>query len=182
MVASPSDRLSAYRAKRDFSITSEPSGTAAPATRRPPVRRAAPPGQPAALRLPAGGRRACCVSWAVPKGPTLDPDVQRMAVHVEDHPLDYFDFEGVIPAGEYGGGDVIVWDWGTWALGEGDDPLAAIEAGDLHFDLHGEKLRGRFVLVRRGGPGSRQEQWLLLHKHDERRRRRAGIPRTTHGR
>ena len=80
------------------------------------------------------------VSWAVPKGPTLDPDVKRMAVHVEDHPLDYFDFEGVIPAGEYGGGDVIVWDWGTWALAKGDDPLAAIEAGDLHVDLHGEKL------------------------------------------
>ena len=73
-----------------------------------------------------------------------------MAVHVEDHPLEYFDFEGVIPAGEYGGGDVIVWDWGTWALAEADDPLAAVEAGNLHFDLHGEKLRGRFVLVAAG--------------------------------
>ena len=76
-----------------------------------------------------------------------------MAVHVEDHPLDYFDFEGVIPAGEYGGGDVIVWDWGTWELADGDDPIAAVEAGDLHFDLDGEKLRGRFVLVRRGAQG-----------------------------
>ena len=112
------------------------------------------------------------VSWAVPKGPTLDPAVKRMAVHVEDHPLDYFDFEGVIPEGEYGGGDVIVWDWGTWELADerrraGGDR----RAGDLHFDLHGEKLRGRFVLVRRGrdgrgGSGDR-EQWLLLKKRDE---------------
>ena len=108
-------------------------------------------------------------SWAVPKGPTLDPAVKRMAVHVEDHPLDYFDFEGVIPAGEYGGGDVIVWDWGRWALadGDGDDPLAAIEAGNLHFDLDGEKLRGRFVLVERGGDRRGRPQWLLLKKRDE---------------
>ena len=97
------------------------------------------------LRLEAVG---VLVSWAVPEGPTLDPDVRRMAVHVEDHPLDYFDFEGVIPAGEYGGGDVVVWDWGTRSIAEGDDPLAAIEDGSLHFDLDGEKLRGRFVLVR----------------------------------
>src|SRR5690606_7600110 len=90
----------------------------------------------------------------------------RMAVHVEHHPLDYFDFEGVIPAGEYGGGDVIVWDWGTWELAGGDDPFAAVEPGDLHFDLHGAKLAGRFALVRRGPPGER-EQWLLIHKHDD---------------
>jgi len=84
---------------------------------------------------------------------------------VEDHPLDYYDFEGVIPAGEYGGGDVVVWDWGTWDLDEADDALAAVDAGDLHFDLHGEKLRGRFVLVRtkRGAA----KDWLLLHKHDD---------------
>ena len=115
------------------------------------------------FRLEADG---VLVSWAVPKGPTLDPDVKRMAVHVEDHPLDYFDFEGVIPAGQYGGGDVIVWDWGTWEPANGEDPVAAIESGDLHIDLHGQKLAGRFVLVRRGEPGDK-EQWLLLHKHDE---------------
>jgi bifunctional non-homologous end joining protein LigD len=118
------------------------------------------------LRLEVDG---VLVSWAVPKGPTLDPSARHLAVHVEDHPLDYFDFEGVIPVGEYGGGDVIVWDWGTWTPSGTDAPASAIAAGDLHFDLVGEKLQGRFVLVRRderrGGNG--KEQWLLLHKGDE---------------
>ena len=115
------------------------------------------------LRLEAAG---VLLSWAVPKGPTLDPDVKRLAMHVEDHPLEYFDFEGVIPRDEYGGGDVIVWDWGTWHLAGGEDPLSAVAAGSLHFDLVGQKLAGRFVLVRRGKPGDR-EQWLLMHKHDD---------------
>ena len=95
------------------------------------------------------------VSWAVPKGPTLDPAAKRMAAHVEDHPLAYFDFEGVIPKGEYGGGDVIVWDWGTWEPAGTDDPRKAVEQGELHFDLHGAKLSGRFAIVRRGAPGAR---------------------------
>ena len=108
------------------------------------------------------------VSWAVPKGPTLDPDVRHAAIHVEDHPIEYLDFEGVIPSGQYGGGDVIVWDTGTWEPHATDDPAAAVAAGDFHADLHGQKLRGRFILVRRGGPDrSGKEQWLLLHKHDE---------------
>ena len=114
------------------------------------------------LRLEAAG---VLLSWAVPKGPTLDADVRRLAVHVDDHPLDYFDFEGVIGAGEYGGGDVTVWDWGTWTLARGDDAVAAVEAGDLRFDLTGVKLAGRFALVR-GGRGGRDE-WLLVKKHDE---------------
>ena len=103
----------------------------------------------------------------MPKGPTLDPDVKRMAVHVEDHPLEYFDFEGVIPAGQYGGGDVIVWDRGTWTPAHTDDPAAAIAAGELHFDLVGEKLAGRFALIRRNRKDSSKEQWLLVHKNDE---------------
>ena len=78
-------------------------------------------------------------SWAVPKGPTLDPEVRRLAIHVEDHPMEYLHFEGVIPAGEYGGGDVIVWDTGTWDSHDEDVP-AAIRAGTLHVRLHGEKV------------------------------------------
>jgi bifunctional non-homologous end joining protein LigD len=106
------------------------------------------------------------VSWAVPKGPTLDPDVRRAAFKVEDHPMEYFDFEGVIPEGEYGGGDVTVWDVGTWEPHGTGDPRAAVEAGELHVDVYGQKLRGRLALVRRGGEAER-EQWLLVHKHDD---------------
>jgi bifunctional non-homologous end joining protein LigD len=160
------ERLAPYRAKRDFTVTSEPSGSEPP----PPAGNRFVVQRHRARRLHYDFRleiEGVLVSWAVPKGPTLDPEVKRMAVHVEDHPLGYFDFEGVIPEGEYGGGDVIVWDWGTWALAKGDDALAAIDDGDLHVDLHGEKLRGRFVLVRRGRDRSGKEQWLLLHKHDE---------------
>ena len=115
------------------------------------------------FRLEIGGALA---SWAVPKGPTLDPSVRRLAIHVEDHPLEYFDFEGVIPGGEYGGGDVIVWDWGTWAPADDQDPAEAVEQGELHIDLQGTKLGGRFALVRRGSASSK-EQWLLIHKRDD---------------
>jgi bifunctional non-homologous end joining protein LigD len=106
------------------------------------------------------------VSWAVPKGLTLDPKRRRTAFKVGDHPLEYFDFEGVIPKGDYGGGDVVVWDVGTYAMRAGDDAAEAVEKGDLHLDLFGEKLRGRFALVRRGPEGER-EQWLVVHKNDE---------------
>ncbi len=160
------DRLDTYRAKRDFDRTAEPSGASAVLTpgHRFVVQRHRASRLHYDLRLEMGG---VLVSWAVPKGPTLDPDARRMAVHVEDHPLDYFDFEGTIPAGEYGGGDVIVWDWGTWVPDpKHGEPLDGVAAGDLHFDLLGEKLRGRFVLVRRGPAGSK-EQWILLHKHDD---------------
>lgn len=163
--ASAEERLVPYRRKRDFSKTAEPSSEHAPAAlgNRFVVQRHRATALHYDLRLEAAG---VLLSWAVPKGPTLDPDVKRMAIHVEDHPIDYFDFEGVIPAGEYGGGDVIVWDWGTWELADADDPIAAVADGNLHFDLHGSKLAGRFALVRRGKPGGR-EQWLLIHKHDD---------------
>jgi bifunctional non-homologous end joining protein LigD len=96
------------------------------------------------------------VSWAVPKGPTLDPTRRRTAFHVDDHPMEYFHFEGVIPEGSYGAGDVTVWDTGTWRLHKADDARAAVEAGELHVELFGQKLRGRLALVRRGEPGERE--------------------------
>jgi len=113
-------------------------------------------------------------SWAVPRGPTLDPAQRRLAVRVEDHPLGYFDFEGVIPAHEYGGGDVIVWDWGTYhADRDTPEPAAAIEAGEFKFELDGEKLDGAFVLVRTAGfgrqrprPDGSRAKWLLIHRRD----------------
>jgi bifunctional non-homologous end joining protein LigD len=164
--------LDTYRSMRDFDRTAEPAG-ADPAPAAPPdgARRRFVVQRHRARRLHYDVRfevDGVLVSWAVPRGPTLDPDVRRMAVHVEDHPLEYEDFEGVIPAGEYGGGDVIVWDRGTWEPHGTDDPAATIAAGELHADVFGEKLRGRLVLVRSGRPDpGGKEQWLLVHKHDE---------------
>jgi bifunctional non-homologous end joining protein LigD len=159
-VATTEDRLATYRAKRDFGRTAEPSGSGPPPAdgHRFVVQRHRASRLHYDVRLEMAG---VLVSWAVPRGPTLDPDVRRLAVHVEDHPLDYFDFEGTIPKGEYGGGDVIVWDWGTWSLAKGDDPVAAVESGELHVDLTGERLAGRFVFIRT------KQDWLLLHKHDD---------------
>jgi bifunctional non-homologous end joining protein LigD len=105
------------------------------------------------------------VSWAVPKGPTLDATVKRLAVKVEDHPMEYAAFEGVIGKGSYGGGDVIVWDQGTWEPYGTDDPAAAVANGELHAEVQGEKLKGRLVLVRTGAKDS--SEWLLIHKRDE---------------
>jgi len=161
-------KLAEYRAKRDFRRTPEPSGRE---RRKPPpagggrrfvVQRHRARRLHYDLRLEMDG---VLVSWAVPKGPTLDPKTRRLAVRVEDHPLSYYDFEGVIPEG-YGKGDVIVWDWGTWEPADGADPTEALQQGDLHFDLRGQKLKGRFVLVRRDKPDG-QDDWLLLHKHDD---------------
>jgi bifunctional non-homologous end joining protein LigD len=161
----PKDRLATYRAKRDFARTPEPAGE----SRRDGTKRRFVVQRHRARRLHYDFRLeidGVLVSWAVPKGPTLDASVRRAAFHVEDHPIEYLDFEGVIPGGQYGGGDVIVWDLGTWEPHEAPDPRRAITAGELHADLFGEKLRGRFVLVRTG-PLAEREDWLLLHKHDE---------------
>jgi bifunctional non-homologous end joining protein LigD len=159
----PADRLSTYRHKRDFERTSEPEGAVRPegGERRFVVQRHRASRLHYDLRFEIDG---VLVSWAVPKGPTLDPKVRRLAVHVEDHPIEYLDFEGVIPAGEYGGGDVIVWDRGTWKPAKNDDPAVAVAAGELHADVDGEKLRGRLVLIRRGDD---DRDWMLLHKRDE---------------
>lgn len=166
----PGRGLDTYRSMRDFDRTAEPAG-ATPAPTAPGAPRRFVVQRHRARRLHYDVRfevDGVLVSWAVPRGPTLDPDARRMAVHVEDHPLEYEDFEGVIPAGEYGGGDVIVWDRGTWEPHGTDDPAATIAAGELHADMFGERLRGRLVLVRRGQPGADgKEQWILVHKHDE---------------
>src|SRR5918998_4002787 len=157
------ERLRTYRAKRDFSVTAEPAGSElAAGSGRFVVQRHRARRLHYDLRLELDG---VLVSWAVPRGPTLDPKARQLAVHVEDHPLEYVDFEGVIPRGEYGGGDVIVWDTGTWEPSGTDDPAAAVARGELHFDLRGDKLAGRFVLVRRGRGDERD--WLLLHKDDD---------------
>ncbi|MFZ3216337.1 MAG: DNA polymerase ligase N-terminal domain-containing protein [Candidatus Acidiferrales bacterium] len=107
------------------------------------------------------------LSWAVPKGPSLDSSVKRLAMQVEDHPVDYASFEGVIPEGEYGGGTVMVWDEGTWEP-ESADVNAALGKGDLKFALHGKKLHGSWVLVRTHGFGSSSgKSWLLIKHRDE---------------
>ncbi|MEO7663589.1 MAG: non-homologous end-joining DNA ligase, partial [Candidatus Limnocylindrales bacterium] len=177
--------LEEYRRKRNFGATPEPAGATAPdafAHGRYVVQRHRASRLHYDVRLEIAG---VLVSWAVPKGPTLDPSIRRMAVHVEDHPIEYIDFEGVIPKAQYGAGDVIVWDWGTWqAEAETPDALEAVAAGELKFRLHGAKLRGRFTIVRTSGRGTRKpvtgddpaarafeadegEQWLLIHKKDE---------------
>ncbi|MEO5939518.1 MAG: DNA ligase D [Candidatus Limnocylindrales bacterium] len=167
--------LEQYHRKRDFGKTPEPAGdpTAAGGTGRFVVQRHRATRLHYDFRLEVDG---VLVSWAVPKGPTLDSAIRRMAVHVEDHPIEYFDFEGVIPHGQYGAGDVIVWDWGTWAPeSETPAPLAAIANGELKFVLDGQKVKGRFTIVRTSRrPGSApttafeddSEQWLLIKKKD----------------
>src|SRR5437868_5106836 len=106
-------------------------------------------------------------SWAVPKGPSLDPADKRLAMQVEDHPVSYFDFEGIIPPGNYGAGTVMVWDLGTWTpLGNASEML---KKGDLKFELNGQKLKGSFVLahMKSRRPGSKGTEWLLIKHRDE---------------
>ena len=163
----PGELLGPYHAKRDFTRTPEPAGETPQAANGPlrfVVQRHRARRRHYDLRFEMNGVLA---SWAVPNGPTLDPAAKRLAVHVEDHPIEYIDFEGVIPSGEYGGGDVIVWDTGTWEPHETDDPVAAVAAGELHADVNGNKLKGRLILVQRGRGREDSNQWLLLHKNDE---------------
>jgi bifunctional non-homologous end joining protein LigD len=162
------DRLTTYRAKRDFSKTTEPSGKVG-ARKRTGFRYLIQKHDATRLhfdfRLELDG---VLLSWAVTRGPSFDPKEKRLAVHVEDHPLDYGDFEGTIPKGNYGGGTVMLWDEGTWEpVG---DPEEAMAKGDLKFILHGERLKGKWVLIRmrpRKGERSKHENWLLIKEADQ---------------
>ena len=167
--------LTEYKKKRDFKITPEPAGRRekpaakrAPSAKRSPVRKLAFVVQKhRATQLHYDFRlewKGVMLSWAVPKGPSLDPSVKRMAMPTEDHPIEYNEFEGVIPEGQYGGGTVMIWDHGTWEP-EQDDPGAALKKGDLKFTLHGKKLKGSFVLVRLKPRSSESRAAWLLIKH-----------------
>ncbi len=164
-------KLSKYRAKRDFQKTAEPSGAqaVAPASAlRFVIQKHAARRLHYDLRLELGG---VFKSWAVTRGPSLDPADKRLAVEVEDHPLDYGDFEGTIPSGEYGGGTVQLWDRGYWAPEGGQSPEQALKSGDLKFTLEGDRLHGSWVLVRmkndRYGGNGKRTNWLLIKHRDE---------------
>jgi DNA ligase D-like protein (predicted 3'-phosphoesterase) len=169
--------LAEYERKRDFSKTREPSGKAkgrgrGKAKRRHPrfaFQKHSATSEHYDLRLEVDGVLA---SWAVPKGPSLDPRDKRLAVRTEDHPLEYLEWEGVIPEGSYGAGPMIVWDRGVFQnisetrRGEKMELAEAIEKGDVKIFMLGEKIKGAYALVRTGPPSDR-EQWLLIKKRDE---------------
>jgi bifunctional non-homologous end joining protein LigD len=173
------ERLTEYRRKRDFARTREPKGGG---RKRSPklayvIQKHAASRLHFDLRLELDG---VMKSWAVPKGPSLDPAVKRLAVEVEDHPIEYNAFEGTIPQGEYGGGTVMIWDRGTYTAAAGtDDPETALREGyrkgDFKFVLKGKRLKGSWVLVRTRGRsgGDRRGQWLLIKHRDQ-----AADPRT----
>jgi bifunctional non-homologous end joining protein LigD len=157
-----------YRKKRRFGVTAEPEGKAVRGARKKKLAFVIQKHRATALhydfRLEWKG---VMLSWAVPKGPSLDPKIKRMAMQVEDHPIEYNRFEGIIPAGEYGGGTVMIWDRGTWTP-ESEDVDAALARGDLKLRLEGKKLRGSWVLVRtRPRPGQTRAAWLLIKHRDE---------------
>ncbi len=159
--------LAEYVRKRDFAVTPEPKGTkrSASTALRFVVQKHNATRLHYDFRLEAGGVLA---SWAIPKGPSLDTHERRLAMHVEDHPYDYRTFEGIIPAGNYGAGEVIVWDEGTYTLAEGTDPAAEIGKGKIKFILSGKKLHGMFTLVKIKSHGDEGgEPWLLIKDKDE---------------
>jgi bifunctional non-homologous end joining protein LigD len=162
--------LEEYRRKRDFRKTPEPAGNS-PARKKAAATLSFVIQEHKARRLHFDFRLeldGVLKSWAVPKGPSLDPGEKRLAVEVEDHPLDYGGFEGVIPEGQYGGGTVLLWDRGTWVPAD-PDPAAAHAKGMLKFELRGEKLHGNWALVRMGGKAARERRpnWLLVKERDD---------------
>jgi bifunctional non-homologous end joining protein LigD len=153
-------KLAEYNRKRRFGVTPEPEGKLGNAKKQ---RLEFVVQKHRASRLHYDFRlehEGVMLSWAVPKGPSLDPSIKRLAMQTEDHPIEYNQFEGVIPEGEYGGGTVMIWDRGTWEP-EVDDVDHALAKGDLKFQLRGKKLRGSWVLVR-----IRERQWLLIKHRD----------------
>ena len=169
----PKAALSEYRKKRDFTRTKEPSGAPRPAGKRKTgklrfvIQKHAASHLHFDFRLELDG---VMKSWAVPKGPSYDPSVRRLAMEVEDHPISYNTFEGTIPQGEYGGGTVMLWDRGTYGPEDPDGGIEALRAGyekgDLKISLHGERLEGAWVLVRMKKEDERA-QWLLIKHRDE---------------
>src|SRR3954469_2450557 len=165
-------RLTLYNKKRDFAVTPEPPGRIAKAAgtrRRFVIQRHAATRLHFDLRLELNG---VYKSWAVTKVPSLDPATKRLAVEVEDHPLEYGTFEGTIPQGQYGGGTVQLWDYGSW-MPQGDaDPRGGLAKGQLKFEMHGKRMKGRWALIRlRDDPkklGRKvRHNWLLIKERDE---------------
>src|ERR1700686_832105 len=162
-------KLTKYKAKRDFSQTAEPSGEAKVAASQ-QLRFVVQKHDASRLhydfRLELDG---VFKSWAVTKGPSLDPHERRLAVEVEDHPLDYGDFEGTIPEGQYGGGVVQIWDRGYWAYEGSGSPEEALRKGELKYKLDGQRLKGSWVLVRMRGDKfkGKRNSWLLIKHRDE---------------
>ncbi len=173
--STPAQKLAKYRSMRDFAVTAEPAAHRRTAKVRASARASLDPARRFVIQKHAARRLhydlrleldGVLLSWSVPKGPSLKPAERRLAVQTEDHPLDYADFEGIIPKGQYGGGTVAVWDRGTWAP-EGD-PRAAMTTGHLTFSLQGEKLAGRWHLVKtKGKDGDQGNTWLLMKSKDD---------------
>jgi bifunctional non-homologous end joining protein LigD len=162
-------KLSEYRKKRHFGVTPEPLGSGN-AKKKAIGSLIYVVQKHMASRLHYDFRlewRGVLLSWAVPKGPSLDPSVKRLAMRTEDHPIEYSDFEGVIPAGQYGAGTVMLWDRGTWQP-ESADVDASLQKGEIKFTLQGKKLQGSWVLVRtRGSRENHRSAWLLIKHRDQ---------------
>src|SRR6201996_5081919 len=172
-------QLARYQEMRDFGITAEPSGKGKTAAKAAVAKTSkAPQGLPFVIQKHAAshlhydfrlGWNGVLKSWAVSKGPSYYTKDRRLAVQVEDHPMDYGGFEGIIPKGQYGGGTVMVWDQGTWEPQAGHtDVDAGLREGSLKFTLHGTKMKGNWTLVRMGGKSwgsSGKPNWLLIKEH-----------------
>jgi len=160
------DLLKKYRQMRDFGATPEPSGGTPKKTKLPifVIQKHQASRLHYDFRLEIEG---VLKSWAVPKGPSYDPTVKRLAMMTEDHPYDYAGFEGVIPEGQYGGGNVIIWDNGTWELTEPEDAVEGVRKGKLAFKMYGKKMFGEWALVKMHGRSPKGNEWLLLKHRDE---------------